>query len=192
MSRADPCPFARLRDTIGTGAPRRRVIPPAVRFVPAPGVDPPCRSENRAHRCGVAIGIAGCCRPRRPDAQTRAQYGGLTTVERRMAPDQRPVTAALGGFESGIDDFEQVRHRPTGLGPGRAFGAPRSGTVASLPRHEPSVERAAHNTCAAPSPPPDLGSIQRAAIGSRPFAHPSESSVEQFTAPSGAISTTAT
>jgi hypothetical protein len=113
MSRADPCPFARLRDTIGTGAPRRRVIPPAVRFLPAPGVDPPCRSENRAHRCGVAIGIAGCCGPRRPDAQTRAQYGGLTTVERRMAPDQRPVTPALGGFESGIDDFEQVRHRLT-------------------------------------------------------------------------------
>jgi len=110
MPGTDPRAFTALRYAskpcpAGAWVPR-----PTGGLIPARILNPPRRSENRAHRGGVAIPVAGAP-PRPADAQTRVRDDSIEAARRSMAPDHGRVTGALGAGKAGVDDLEQVGHR---------------------------------------------------------------------------------
>src|SRR4029079_2589267 len=111
MSRTDPHAFTGLRHASAPRPAGGWVTRPPDGLTPARILNPPRGSEDRAHRSGVAIPVAGGATYRRTDTKKRVPDDCIAAVRRSMAPDDRRVTCALGTGKTGVDDLEQVSHR---------------------------------------------------------------------------------
>jgi hypothetical protein len=122
MSRTDPRPLGGVGHASEPRPARTWVRHPAGGLTPARILNPSRGPENRAHRGGVAIPVAVVVSLRGADAETRPSDDRIESVRRSIPPDHGRVTGALGTGKAGIDDLEQVDHRPS-----------RAGFTATLP-----------------------------------------------------------